>query len=161
MIRYGIVIPLEDIFEIEAKKAKMDTKEFMLKILKEQVEDKEERKKAVKEFKNNPLSALWGYGIIDDLRHIFFDPLTTNPLEDPRGDVIFIGRRESFEDGILIPFSLIDNSIPRNERDKIDQILMDKGYGEYPPSLWFVLSSEEHQLSTTYTQKPTESERLP
>lgn len=159
MIRYGIVVEIEDIFEIEARKKKENRNEFMVKLIEENIRDssEEEKKMFRREIKENIIAALWSAAIMDDLEKLFFKPLKVNTFAFGQESKIFIGIETRTDEDTLLSFSFIEKVIPLQERNNINRILDEKGYGRYKPDFWLIATDESGDTQAPYNS----SEKLP
>ncbi len=121
MIRYGILINLEDVFEIEAQKQRMSTKKYIKELIVNNIENDVEEKKKEEylerlEDPDQVYSLLWELGLVDDLADIF-SPLaiSTYDIQNARtvqvGEVtldaegaIFIGAEEMTPENQILSF---------------------------------------------------------
>jgi hypothetical protein len=142
MIRYGIIISIDDVLQVEASRRRMSKTDFTQHFLNDMLagESEELQRKLRGEFITNPIEALYGVGITDWVRE------RLNPLivEDIEGNKIFIGSTTSLHG--LTPISVINQDVPNDQRNQVNMFLDRLGYGMYSPTIWLNLAVEKGEM---------------
>lgn len=152
--RYGIVIPINDLLIIEARKKKMNKEDYMRSLVEEVLrpQDTPEQIKDIwNQYEQDKITLLYDVGLLDSLNSL--DPLVLGPsIIDGN---IFMGTSDlDINDG-LVPISIMDSLVSENIKNNVKGLLKEKGYGGYIPSVWINTSED------TSRKKYTSSEKLP
>lgn len=142
MIRYGIIVKINDVLEIEATKRRMPKSIFMQHLLDTLLTKKlkEIQNELRREFLVNPIGTLNGLALIDWFSDRF-EPLLIDNIDDNK---IFIGLKIILNG--LVPVTAINQTITNEDKDQVNTILNKLGYGMYMPTIWLILKDDNGEI---------------
>jgi hypothetical protein len=154
--RYGIVIPIDELLSIEARKKKMNKEEYMRSLVEESLnlypEDSDEVRKAIwGEYNRDKIKYLNDIGRFDYLDSLYPLSLGSSIIDGN----IFIGIDDLDINEGLVPISRFESLIPEDVKNNVKRLLREKGYGNYIPSAWIDTSYDSSR------KKYTSAEKLP
>ena len=142
MIRYGIIVKINDVLEIEATKRRMPKSIFMQHLLDTLLTKKlkEIQNELRREFLVNPIGTLNGLALIDWFSDQL-EPLLIDNIDDNK---IFIGLKIILNG--LVPVTAINQTITNEDKDQVNTILNKLGYGMYMPTIWLILKDDNGEI---------------